>query len=86
MTKEQYIQSLRKMNLKVYLIGELVKNPVDHPMIKPSMNSVAMTYELAQMPEYQELMTAKSNLTGKTINRFCHLHQDTSDLVKKVKM
>ena len=86
MTKEQYIQSLRKMNLKVYLMGELVKNPVDHPMIKPSMNSVAMTYELAQMPEYQELMTAKSNLTGKTINRFCHLHQDTSDLVKKVKM
>ncbi len=86
MTKEQYIQSLRNMNLKVYLMGELVENPVDHPMIKPSMNSVAMTYELAQMPEYQDLMTAKSNLTGKTINRFCHLHQDTSDLVKKVKM
>ena len=86
MTKEQYVQSLRNMNLKVYLMGELVENPVDHPMIKPSMNSVAMTYELAQMPEYQDLMTAKSNLTGKTINRFCHLHQDTSDLVKKVKM
>lgn len=86
MTKEQYIQSLRNMNLKVYLMGELVENPVDHPIIKPSMNSVAMTYELAQMPEYQDLMTAKSNLTGKTINRFCHLHQDTSDLVKKVKM
>lgn len=86
MTKEQYVQSLRNMNLKVYLMGELVENPVDHPMIKPSMNSVAMTYKLAQMPEYQDLMTAKSNLTGKTINRFCHLHQDTSDLVKKVKM
>lgn len=86
MTKEQYVQSLRNMNLKVYLMGELVENPVDHPIIKPSMNSVAMTYELAQMPEYQDLMTAKSNLTGKTINRFCHLHQDTSDLVKKVKM
>lgn len=86
MTKEQYVQSLRNMNLKVYLMGELVENPVDHPIIKPSMNSVAMAYELAQMPEYQDLMTAKSNLTGKTINRFCHLHQDTSDLVKKVKM
>ncbi|MDP3452367.1 MAG: 4-hydroxyphenylacetate 3-hydroxylase family protein, partial [Bacteroidales bacterium] len=86
MTKDQYIQSLRKMNLKVYLMGELVKNPVDHPMIRPSMNSVAMTYELAQNPEYQDLMTATSNLTGKTINRFCHLHQNTSDLIKKVKM
>jgi 4-hydroxybutyryl-CoA dehydratase/vinylacetyl-CoA-Delta-isomerase len=86
MTKEQYIESLRKMNLKVYLMGKLVDNPVDHPMIKPSMNSVAMTYELAEMPEYRELMTATSNLTGKTINRFCHLHQNTDDLVKKVKM
>lgn len=86
MTKEQYIESLRKMNLKVYLMGELVENPVDHPMIRPSMNSVAMTYELAEKPEYRELMTAKSNITGKPVNRFCHLHQSTEDLVNKVKM
>ena len=48
MTKEQYIESLRKLNLKVYFMGELISNPVDHPMIRPSMNSVAMTYELAE--------------------------------------
>ncbi len=86
MTSEQYIESLRKMNLKVYLFGKLIENPVDHPMIRPSMNSVAMTYKLAEMDEYKDLMTAKSNLTGKTVNRFCHLHQSTEDLVKKVKM
>jgi 4-hydroxybutyryl-CoA dehydratase/vinylacetyl-CoA-Delta-isomerase len=74
------------MNLKVYLFGKLIENPVDHPMIRPSMNSVAMTYKLAEMDEYKDLMTAKSNLTGKTVNRFCHLHQSTEDLVKKVKM
>lgn len=86
MTKEQYIESLRKLNLKVYFMGELIENPVDHPMIRPSMNSVAMTYELAEKEEYKDLMTATSNLTGKTINRFCHLHQNTEDLIKKVKM
>jgi Aromatic ring hydroxylase len=86
MTKEQYIESLRKLNLKVYFMGELIENPVDHPMIRPSMNSVAMTYELAEREEYKDLMTATSNLTGKPINRFCHLHQSTEDLVKKVKM
>lgn len=86
MTKEQYIESLRKMNLKVYLMGEKIENPVDHPIIRPSLNSVAMTYELAEKEEYKDLMTAKSNLTGKTINRFCHLHQCPGDLVKKVKM
>lgn len=86
MTSKQYEDSLRKMNLNVYFMGEKIDNPVDHPMIRPSMNSVAMTYKLAEEPEYQELMTATSNLTGKKINRFCHLHQGTDDLVKKVKM
>ncbi len=86
MTKDQYIESLRKLNLKVYFMGERIENPVDHHMIRPSMNSVAMTYELAEKEEYKDLMTAKSNLTGKTVNRFCHLHQSTEDLVKKVKM
>jgi len=31
-------------------------------------------------------MTATSHLTGQKINRFCHLHRNTDDLVKKVKM
>lgn len=86
MTKEQYIESLRKLNLKVYFMGELIADPVNHPLIRPSMNSVAMTYELAEQAEYKDLMTVKSNLTGKMINRFCHLHQSTEDLVNKVKM
>ena len=86
MTKEQYIESLRKLNLKVYMFGELIENVVDHPIIRPSLNSVAMTYELAQNPEYEDLMTATSTLTGEKVNRFTHLHQSTGDLIKKVKM
>jgi 4-hydroxybutyryl-CoA dehydratase / vinylacetyl-CoA-Delta-isomerase len=85
-TAEQYEESLRKLKLKIYLQGELVKNPVDHPIIRPSMNSVKMTYALAQDPQYEDLMTATSSITGKKINRFCHLHQSADDLVKKVKM
>ena len=85
-TGKQYEESLRQMNFKVYVQGELVENPVDHPIIRPSMNSVKMTYELAEKPEYADLMTATSHLTGEKVNRFCHLHQSTEDLVKKVKM
>ncbi|MEN6469340.1 MAG: 4-hydroxyphenylacetate 3-hydroxylase N-terminal domain-containing protein, partial [Smithella sp.] len=85
-TPEQYEESLRKMNFKIYLMGELVKNWVDNPIIRPSLNSVKKTYELAQKPEYEDLMTVTSHLTGEKINRFTHLHQSTEDLVKKVKM
>ena len=77
-TPEEYEASLRKLNFKIYLMGEQVKNPVDHPMIRPSMNSVKMTYALAQEPEHEDLMTATSHLTGEKINRFCHLHQSTA--------
>ena len=84
-TPEQYEESLRKMNFKIYLMGERVENPVDHPIIRPSMNSVKMTYALAQDPQHEDLMTATSHLTGKKINRFCHLHRNTDDLDKEGK-
>lgn len=86
MTREQYFDSLRKLNLKVYMFGELVENPVDNPVIRPSLNSIGMTYELADQPEYEDLMTATSSLNGEKVNRFTHLHQSTDDLIKKVKM
>ena len=86
MTGAEYIESLRKLNTRVYMFGEKVDNWVDHPIIRPSINCVAQTYELAQDPEYADLMTTKSNITGKTVNRFTHLHQSTEDLIKKVKM
>ena len=77
---------MRERKIRVYLFGERVKNPVDHPIIRPSINSVAVTYDVANDPEYKELATATSNLTGEKINRFTHIHQNTYDLVKKVKL
>ena len=86
MTAKEYIDSLRKLNTRVYMFGEKIDNWVDHPIIRPSINCVAMTYALAQDPQYADIMTATSNLTGRTVNRFAHLHQSADDLVKKVKM
>lgn len=70
MTGEQYIESMRKLNLQVYMFGKKVDCPVDAPILRPSLNSVRMTYDLSQMPEYQELMTVISPYTGERINRF----------------
>ena len=86
MTGAQYIESLRQMKTRVYMFGQKVENWVDHPVIRPSINSVAMTYQLAQNPEYEELMTATSHLTGEKINRFTNIHQSPQDLMNKVKM
>jgi len=86
MTAEEYEESLRRLNLNVYMFGERVENVVDNPIIRPSMKAVAATYELANRPEHEDIMTATSHVTGKKINRFTHIHQGIDDLVKKSKM
>ena len=86
MTAREYEDSLRKLNLNVYMFGQKIENVVDDPIIRPSMNAVAKTYELAHDPRYQDVMTAQSHLTGQRINRFTHIHQSVDDLVMKSKM
>ena len=85
-TKEEYFDSLRGIKKRVFLFGEEIANYVDHPLIRPSINTCGMTYELSHRPEHEELMTTVSSLTGKSINRFTHLHQSAEDLIEKVKM
>ena len=83
-TGEEYIQSLRGRNLKIYLFGELVKEPVDHPMIRPSINAVAETYDLALREE--SLASADSSITGLKVSRFLHIAESVQDLVLQNKM
>lgn len=85
-TPEDYLESLRVIHKRIFLFGEELDNYVDHPMIRPSLNAVGMSYQLAEDPKHKELMTVESNLTGERINRFMHLHQDTQDLAVKIKM
>ena len=33
MTAQEYVESLRKLNTRVYMFGEKIENWVDHPMI-----------------------------------------------------
>ena len=86
MNAAEYEDSLRKLNLNVYMFGKKVTNVVDDPIIRPSMQAVAATYEQAHQPGHKEIMTATSHITGNTINRFTHIHQNTDDLVKKSRM
>jgi 4-hydroxybutyryl-CoA dehydratase / vinylacetyl-CoA-Delta-isomerase len=83
-TGEDYIQSLRGRGLAVYLFGELVEEPVDHPLIRPSINAVAATYDLAR--ERPDLATAISPFTGERVNRFLHIAASAEDLVRQNKM
>lgn len=80
----EYIESLRGRKMKVYLFGQLVQEPVDHPMIRPSINAVAETYDVAN--EETEIASAQSSLIGIRVNRFLHITESVTDVVNQNKM
>jgi len=85
MRGDEYRESLKALKPEIYYMGEKIKSVVDHPAFIPHVNSAALTYEMAWAPEFEELLTTKSHLTGEKINFFTHVHHSRNDLVRKVK-
>ena len=81
---KSYIKSIRNRNLNVYLFGNKIKEPVDHDMIRPSINAIAKTYDLAVSDP--ELASVISPFTGERISRFLHICTSSKDLVLQNKM
>ena len=84
-TGAEYLEGLRRRELRAYHLGERLREPVDHPLIGPSTRAVAATYDLAHDSAYRELARA-TRPDGRVINRFTHIHRSTEDLVAKVRL
>lgn len=85
-TVEQYLQSLRDRDLRLFVRGELVPDPVDHPLVAPSVRTVAETYRLAEDPETRPLVVAWSRFIKAEVNRFTHIFEAPEDLRAKQAM
>lgn len=83
-TGEDYLNSLRGRPLRLFLFGKEEPDPVDNPLIRPSMNALRQTYDLAI--EDPELATAHSPLINARVNRFLHIVESPDDLVMKNRM
>jgi len=85
-TVAEYLDSLRARNLRLFVDGEIVPNPVDHPKIRPAVNAVAATYALAHEEGTRALATSTSDLVDEPISRFTALFREPEDLVKKLEL
>jgi len=85
-TKQQYIDSLRKLKPTVYMFGEKIEHPVDNPRLFAGINATGATYELAEMDEYRDMIITASPFTGELVNRFTLPAQSVDDLVMRVKL
>jgi 4-hydroxybutyryl-CoA dehydratase/vinylacetyl-CoA-Delta-isomerase len=83
-TAEDYIASLRGRRMTIYFMGERVPEPVDHPVIFPSINAMAETYRLAS--ERPALGGVTNTIAGVPTNRFLHVPTAPDELVAKHEM
>jgi len=81
---KEYFEGLKKMAPNLYIGGEKVGR--DDLRIWPGINAVSVSFELAQDPEWEGVLTAISSVSGKSVNRFTHLPQNPYDLMQKQKM
>ncbi len=82
-TAEEYLEGLRRMRRNVHFQGEIVSR--DHPEIMPGIRVISETFS-PEDPELKGTGTAISHLTGNKINRFCHIHRTTEDLLSKQRL
>jgi len=80
-TYEAYHQRLLDMKPNVYLDGKKVDRSGD--WMRGGLYVMKVCYDMANDPDFADVCTAKSHLTGETINRCTHIHQSKDDLLKK---
>jgi 4-hydroxyphenylacetate 3-monooxygenase/4-hydroxybutyryl-CoA dehydratase/vinylacetyl-CoA-Delta-isomerase len=83
-TFDEYYRRLEKMRPNMYMGGEKVRRTDER--LQGGIRIIRETYDRANDPHYEDLCTATSHITGEKVNRFCHIHQSTEDLLKKQRM
>ncbi|CQB51966.1 HpaB/PvcC/4-BUDH [Syntrophomonas zehnderi OL-4] len=83
-TSQEYLEKLASMRPNVYLEGKCVGR--DHPKVLHASQAIQLTFDLANDPHYEKWLKTTSHISGKPINRFCHIHQTPEDLLMKQEM
>ncbi len=86
MTKDEYIESLRRLKPTAYMFGEKVENVVDNPRLRAGIEATGATYALAEDPQYRDLVVTMSPFINEPVNRFTQPPTSLPDLVARVKI
>ena len=89
-TGEEYLKTLKEMKTIVYIDGDEVSDFTSHPVMKPAVNALKATYDLATDPhldpKLHKLIIAESDLTGGKISRFLNIVKSQDDLMNRMKL
>ena len=84
-TAPEFMESICHPQRELFVLGEKVEHPAQHPILSPSLHALAKTYELAHDDRYKDLFL-RQGVDGEPVNCFTSLHHSTQDLLDKVKV
>jgi len=85
-TPKEYKKSLRKLKPNIYKFGELIKDVTTHPATRRSIEGHAQIFAAALDPQYEDLSTTMSPLTGERVSRYLAVTESAEDAIKVTKM
>jgi 4-hydroxybutyryl-CoA dehydratase/vinylacetyl-CoA-Delta-isomerase len=85
-TRQEYVESLRRMKPTAYMFGERITDVVDNPRLRAGIEATAATYEIAELDEFRNLAVTLSPLIHEEVNRFTLPPNSIEDLVARVKL
>ncbi len=83
-TSEEYRNDLYKMKPNIFIGGKKVGR--DDSRLQGGIYVMSKTFDLAEHPDFKDLLTTRSHLNGRKINRFTHVNQSAEDLLTKQEM
>src|SRR4051812_41879778 len=83
-SSEAYRESLRRLKPRVTVDGRPVESVADEPMLAPGIAAVGVSYDFALDPQFETLMTATEQSSGKRVQRMLHINRTADDLLDKL--
>jgi 4-hydroxyphenylacetate 3-monooxygenase len=81
LTGEEYLESI-KDGREIWLHGERVKNPVEHPAFRNSARSIARLYDALHEPQYKDVLTTETDTgSGTYTHKFFRASRSVDELV-----
>ena len=83
MTPEQFEESVRQLNPRIFMNGRRVENLFENRNTRTVIEANKASYAWALDPRYKDIMTCYSPLIDDVVNRYTHVSASREDLVKK---
>ncbi len=87
MDSQSYRESLRRYKPRVFVDGQLIDSVADAPSLRPGVQALGVSYDMARDPALAPVMTAQQTRHGgggRSVNRMLHINESAGDLLNKL--